>query len=60
MLHELDFPLRIIPFEGDWYDAASIYREWVLPNALWTQQGKMIDRKDIPHWAYNITTWVNS
>ena len=35
-LHELDFPLRIIPFEGDWYDAASIYRDWVLPNAEWT------------------------
>lgn len=22
MLHELDYPIRIVPFEGDWYDAS--------------------------------------
>jgi hypothetical protein len=33
VIHQLDFPLIMVPFEGDWYDAASIYREWVLPNA---------------------------
>jgi hypothetical protein len=51
MLYKLDFPLKIIPFEGDWYDAASMYREWVLPNAHWTQRGKMADRGDTPAWA---------
>lgn len=37
VLHELEFPLRITAFEGDWYDAAQIYREWVIPNAEWTK-----------------------
>ena len=60
MLHELGFPIKIIPFEGDWYDAASIYKDWVLPNADWTKPGKLIDRKEIPAWAYNITTWLST
>ena len=59
-LHKLDFPIKIIPFEGNWYDAASIYREWVIPNAQWTQRGRMKDRGDTPAWAYNITTWINT
>ena len=25
-----------VTFSLDWYDAASIYREWVLPSAQWT------------------------
>ena len=53
-------PTTIVPFEGDWYDAAMIYKEWVEPNAEWLKQGKMINRTDIPEWAFNITTWVNS
>ena len=60
MLHELGFPIKIIPFEGDWFDAATIYKEWVLPNADWTKPGKLIDRQDIPGWAFNITTWLMS
>ena len=37
-----------------------IYRDWVLPNAQWTQLGKLENRTDIPEWSYNITTWVNT
>ena len=59
-LYEIDYTIKIKPFEGDWFDAAMIYREWVLPNAQWTQLGKLADRKDIPEWSYNITTWVNT
>lgn len=58
MLHELGFPIKIIPFEGDWFDAATIYKEWVIPNAMWTKPGKLIDRPEVPQWVYNITTWL--
>lgn len=53
-------PITIVPFEGDWFDAAMIYKDWAVPNAEWLKQGKMSERTDIPQWAYNITTWVNS
>jgi len=59
-LYTIDYSIKIIPFEGDWFDATMIYRDWVLPNSLWTKHGKMEDRVDIPEWAYNITTWVNT
>jgi hypothetical protein len=59
LLYELQFPITIKPFEGDWFDAANIYREWALPNARWTQKGRLIDRNDFPKWAYNITTWLS-
>lgn len=59
-LYEPAFPIVFAPFEGDWYDAAIIYKTWAIPNAVWLKQGKMADRTDIPNWIYNITTWVNS
>jgi len=59
MLHEIGFPIVVIPFEGDWYDAASLYREWVLPNADWVKMGRLDERNDTPAWAYNLTTWLN-
>jgi hypothetical protein len=36
-------------FEGDWYDAAQIYREWAL-RQIWTSKGPLALRKDIPKW----------
>ena len=58
MLHELSYPITIRPFEGDWYDAANIYRDWVLPNSFWTKKGRLLERNETPKWAYNITTWL--
>ena len=58
LLHELPFPITIRPFEGDWYDAASIYREWVLPNSDWTKKGRLSERSEIPQWAFDITFWL--
>lgn len=57
MLYETVFPITIKPFEGDWYDAANIYREWALPNADWTKKGRLAERTNIPQWTYDITTW---
>lgn len=58
MLYELEYPIIIKPFEGDWYDAASIYREWVIPNSDWTKKGKLSERSDIPSWAFDLTFWL--
>jgi len=57
MLYETVFPIVIKPFEGDWYDASNIYRQWALPNADWTKKGRLADRTNIPQWTYNLTTW---
>ena len=56
-LYETIFPITIKPFEGEWYDASNIYREWALPNADWTKKGRLADRTNIPQWTYNLTTW---
>lgn len=58
MLHDTGYPIVIKPFEGDWYDAANLYREWVLPNAEWVKAGRMDERNTTPEWAYNLTTWL--
>lgn len=58
MLHEMGFPVVLKPFEGDWYDAANLYREWVLPNADWVKNGRLDERNNTPAWAYNLTTWL--
>lgn len=34
-LYDNLMPITIVPFEGDWYDAAMIYKKWVIPNAVW-------------------------
>ena len=60
VLIEAAFPIIIQAFEGDWFDAAMIYRDWVVPNAEWLKKGKMSQRDEIPEWSYNITTWVNT
>lgn len=37
------------PFEGDWWTAARIYRDWWV-NQKWASQGLLQDRKDVPDW----------
>jgi hypothetical protein len=47
-------------FLGDWWDAAMVYRAWVLPSAEWTQAGPLRNRADMPEWLVNLPVWVNS
>ena len=58
--YEAAFPIAVSVLEGDWWDVASRYREWVLPNAEWTKFGPLEDREDLPDWLENITLWVNN
>ena len=46
--------------EGGWFDAAMIYRSFVLSEADWTRQGPLSKRTDVPRWSQNLTVWVNS
>jgi hypothetical protein len=45
-------------FEGDWYDAARIYRPW----ATRQRWGKtpVSGRPDIPPWAFKLPLWVHA
>ncbi len=46
-----DLPYDCItrPFQGDWFDAAQIYRGWALQQ-FWASKGPLLDRDDSPAW----------
>ena len=45
------------PFQGDWYDAARIYRRWAV-TAPWCSKGPMHQRDDYPKWFLNLDYWA--
>lgn len=45
----LPYPVVVGVFEGDWWDAAQIYKSWAM-NQWWVSQGTIAERVDIPHW----------
>ncbi|HDY66045.1 MAG TPA: hypothetical protein ENH84_07440 [Phycisphaerae bacterium] len=45
----LPYDCVIGPLQGDWYDAAQIYRKWAVKQ-FWCRKGKLSVRKDIPKW----------
>ncbi len=45
------------PFQGDWYDAARIYRRWAV-TAPWCAKGPMVQRDDYPKWFLDIDYWA--
>jgi Domain of unknown function (DUF6259) len=51
------WPMIVDYFEGDWYDAAMIYRKFAM-RAPWTKQGALATRKDIPEWLKKTTVWI--
>ena len=44
-------------FEGDWFDAARIYRGWAEKHAEWWPDA---GRPDTPEWMKDIAVWVNA
>jgi hypothetical protein len=45
----LPYPVVIGIFEGDWWDAAQLYRSWALKQK-WVAQGRIADRNDVSEW----------
>lgn len=43
-------------FEGDWYDACLIYREFVHSSAEWAP--RLRGRPDVPEWMRNTPVWL--
>lgn len=44
-------------FDGNWYDAAQIYREFFLKNAVWKPETDDAGRKDSPDWMKHENHW---
>jgi len=44
-------------FDGDWFDAAGIYRDWVEGKAPWWPDA---DRPDTPQWVKDIAVWAQT
>jgi hypothetical protein len=50
---EMSYDVILASFEGDWWDAAMIYRDWALQSAVWTKAGNLTTRiktPGYPHW----------
>jgi Domain of unknown function (DUF6259) len=46
----MDYPVVMRFFEGDWYDAARLYRQWAIKQP-WCRLGPVAIRKDVPEWV---------
>jgi len=58
---QMDFPVVLVPFDGDWFDASQIYRAWSQKDEVsWLVKGPIKTRSDYPDWLFGMTTWVNS
>ncbi|MBC7288710.1 MAG: hypothetical protein H5T86_11870, partial [Armatimonadetes bacterium] len=45
-------------YDGDWYDAAMIYRQWVSREAKWWPQRGKPGRPDTPRWMLELPLWA--
>ena len=50
--YDMPYPVVIREFEGDWQDAAEIYRNWLYGSGMELPQ-KMSAREDIPQWLFD-------
>lgn len=46
---ELGYEVAIGSFDGDWFDAGKVYREWATQQ-FWTRKGPIVTREDMPQW----------
>jgi hypothetical protein len=57
----MDYAVVLAGFEGDWYDAAQVYRAWALPHARWTRAGNISTRlaaAEYPAWLTGVPLWT--
>ena len=54
----LPYEVVLQAFRGGWWEAAQIYREWVLNEAAWTRKGNLSERADVPAWLLRSPLWI--
>lgn len=54
--YEQDWDYVIGPIEGDWFDAARLYREWATKQ-FWCAKGRLWDRKVQPRTFFEVPWW---
>lgn len=58
----LPYPIHMEVFNGSAWDAAQVYRQWVLANAVWTQSGNLTTRlrqgRGPSPWTLTTPLWV--
>lgn len=52
-----DFPVIVELFNGNWWNAAKIYRKWALKQP-WTAKGPIISRTDYPKQLTDLGFWM--
>jgi len=50
------YPAAVGVYQGDWWGASEIYREWALEQT-WCRKGTTKTRKDIPAWTKDLDLW---
>ena len=51
------YPMVLGAYQGDWWDAAHMYREWALQQK-WCSKGPWKDRDDVADWLKTCDIWV--
>ncbi|HCC69873.1 MAG TPA: hypothetical protein DEQ09_01770 [Bacteroidales bacterium] len=51
------YPVAFGVYQGDWSDAARIYRPWALKQK-WTGKGSLSERTDVPESILNLGLWI--
>ena len=54
----LPYEVVLQAFRGGWWEAAQIYRDWVLDEADWTRKGNLSERADVPAWLLRSPLWL--
>jgi len=53
---KINYPVWLQWVDGDWYDAAQVYRDWALQQP-WAQT-KLGQRDDLPEWFATLPSWA--
>ncbi|MDD4124243.1 MAG: DUF6259 domain-containing protein [Eubacteriales bacterium] len=56
---KLNGSLKLKAFDGDWYDAALVYRDFIENEANYCSDYGDYGKKDTPEWFKNIDCWFN-
>ena len=54
---EMPYDFVMTTFQGDWFDACRLYREWAIKQ-VWCSKGPIHKRADIPEWYKKIGFWM--